>query len=508
MTEHYFKNQLQKLNCPKDILKAIKRQLYSSTEKIAKLFESKFKIPKTRPDFSDVISTIIKKLDSADIELNIRLEKLKEAKKYKKHLEAKLQFLTSSIEDLTHQEETERSKFDLRDSQVRHDFFEKEKLKSKTPKKKLKKYLKDHKIQSEKIQKRLTDLEQEIQSEKSKELHLAAKKQEEKRKLYQDYLQKLQEKSSTRKKELKLQETYLFSSKVPKPKPLFIQLSERFMTHVEMPELEKRKQQLSEKRLACSYSSKNIQDHGKWYSDFKKESILKRRKEQENHSVDRKFQVSEQNLSSWQARIMEEEKVLKEEKIKEHKDFLNRLDRKAQYSSLVKQLYSPSVARKSMESIKEQGKTERVLRDSKEKEEWKPHKFKPNKMIPPPLVRKDFEVIDYLQEFRVKKKEEEEEKERKDAEKLMNELKAQIFLTFSDPHLKKKKTEDSPKIEKKEKQKNPKQETEKLDKEILKKEWKINSSSKVNLKLSQEVNNLYLSSIRAKLSFLENIQSN
>ena len=121
-------------------------------------------------------------------------------------------------------------------------------------------------------------------------------------------------------------------------------------------------------------------------------------------------------------------------------------------------------------------------------------------MVPPQPMRKNFETIDYLKEFRARQKDEEEEKLRKEAEGLMNELKAQVLGQSP------KRVNLEP--EEKDGKKDLKQETHKLDKEIMKKEWKIAASSKVNLKLSQEVNEMYLSSIRAKLSFLENFSSN
>lgn len=508
MTEKYFKSRLHELNCPKPTLKQLKTLLYSSTEKIAKTFETKLKVPPTRLEFSDIIQEILKNLDTADVELNIRLSKLKEVKKLKKELESKLVFIKTSINDLSLLSDLQsKAKLDLRDSQIRRDYYEQEKLKSKQTRKKLKLYQQEQQERSAKIQQHINELTKELEAEKNKEILENHKKQQEKRKMYQEYLQKLQEKAENRKKELKLQETLISSSvKGQKSKPLFVQLSERYTTKIEMPELAKRKQELSEKRLINSYSTKQILDHAQWYADFKKETGLKRKKDLKNKSADRKFHASLQNLSSWQARILEDERILREAKAKEHKEFLNRLDKKAQYSSLVKQIYSPSMqGRKSEDESDKRAKTERfketsIERKEKGKVEWKPHVFKPNKMVPPQPMRKNFETIDYLKEFRARQKDEEEEKLRKEAEGLMNELKAQVLGQSP------KRVNLEP--EEKDGKKDLKQETHKLDKEIMKKEWKIAASSKVNLKLSQEVNEMYLSSIRAKLSFLENFSSN
>ena len=510
MTGKYFKSRIHELNCPKPTLNQLKSLLYSSTEKIAKTFETKLKIPATRLEFSDIIQEILKNLDTADVELNIRLSKLKEVKKLKKELESKLIFIKTSINDLSLLSDLQsKAKLDLRDSQIRRDYYEQEKLKSKTTKKKLKLYQQEQQERSAKIQQHIDELTKELEADKNKEFLENHKKQQEKRKMYQEYLQKLREKAENRKKELKLQETLISSSvKAQKPKPLFVQLSERYATKIEMPELAKRKQELSQKRLFNSYSTKHILDHAQWYADYKKESGLKRKKDLNNKSADRKFQISLQNLSSWQVKILEDERLLREAKAQEQKEFLNRLDKKAQYSSLVKQIYSPNMQeRKSFDGFDKRAKTERLKEVSNEgrakakaQAEWKPHVFKPNKMVPPQPMRKNFETIDYLKEFRARQKDEEEEKLRKEAESLMNELKAQVMGQSP----KRLNVEQEEKNEKKD----LKQETQKLDKEIMKKDRKITASSKVNLKLSQEVNEMYLSSIRAKLSFLENVSSN
>ena len=64
-----------------------------------------------------------------------------------------------------------------------------------------------------------------------------------------------------------------------------------------MPELEKRKSELSKKRLMNSISTKQLQEHAKWYENIKQDNLRKSQNEQKTKSIDRKIQSSDSTFT-------------------------------------------------------------------------------------------------------------------------------------------------------------------------------------------------------------------
>lgn len=486
MVEQYLENKYIDSNALSNVRKIVKGQLQEVSNKISGKYRNNLKISDNPQYFSEFIIKELQKLDPSNIEFNIRQSKIIEAKRQKKELEAKLKFITSSIDYLDPIIKLPQNlKPNLQKSENRHQFFDQEKEKIKSLKKTLKKYSKQQKDQQEKLEKKLQDLEKQQELEKKREQEEKLRKLEEKNKAYQEYLQRIKEKAENRKQELK--QNFAMSLKaINKEKPLFIQLSERYVKEVEMPELEKRKRELSEKRIMNSYSTKAVMDHARWYESVKNEIVKKRPRLDEIDSVSKKSYKSVLSPSAWYERVEEEERRKMEEKVKKEKEFMQRLDKRDQYASLIKELYSPSVSSK----IKEKPNSENMkknLSKSQEKAPWKPHIFKPNPLIPLPPGKKSMESPDYLRLLR-------EERENKEENEDM-----QVKNPEENPPLDPPPEIILPSTVKASITKKTKQ----FDEEIRKKELKISCSPKINLKLSQEVNQMYLSSIKAKLSFLD-----
>lgn len=492
MVEPYLENKYLVIDTFKDFHNIVKGSLVKVNSKISKKYNESVKNCKIPQNLDEIIKEVHRKLSPADIEYNIRQSKIVEANKVKKDLEAKLKFITSSIESLNVIEEfPQRQKPNLLQSENRQHYYEEERQKVEKLKKKLKIYSKQQKDRQENLEKKQKSQIEELNLQKIKEEEEEIRKLEEKHKAYQDYLQKMKEKAESRKKDLQ-QNFALCSQVVKKEKPLFVQLSDRYLMKVEMPELEKRKRELNEKRKLNVYSTKAVMDHAKWYETIKSEKSKKKTSDPESQSVDRKTNLNEFAPSKWYENLMKEENRKKAEKLREEKEFMKRINKREQYASFVKQLYSPFVSTQStkvLKTVKNSIEKPEKRQKSEEKIVWKPHKFKANPLIPATVKRKQLEAPDYLRQLREKRenKEEEEEGSKNETERQQANSELQIILPEA----------ISQSIKKKSKL---------FDLEIRKKELKISCSPKINLRLSQEVNDMYLSSIKAKLSFLE--QSN
>ena len=92
---------------------------------------------------------------------------MREAKRFKKDLEAKLGHIKESIDTLNSIEEMPlRTKPNLLDREVRHEYYEEEKTKAQEMEKKSKDYYLEQKKRKDKIKKHIQELEKVIQEEK------------------------------------------------------------------------------------------------------------------------------------------------------------------------------------------------------------------------------------------------------------------------------------------------------------------------------------------------------
>ena len=513
MAEAFLQKQLLSHKGKKHLSDQILSQLKEVSTKVIKKSVSKNKPISLKLNLQELIEKHLLKLNPADVELNLRRARLREAKRYKSELEAKLGHITESIDTLKSIEEfPSKSKVNLLDSQVRHDYFEEEKAKAQTLQQKTKEYNKEQKKRQRKIETHIEELETEIQKEKALKKEQQEKQRKEKEKEYKEYLHKMHEKKIQREKELEgLKEQDKVLNKIKKNKPLYVKISERYLKQIEMPEFQKRKEDLLKKRMGNSISSKQIIVHAKWYETTKQEHLEKFQKELRNKTIDRKVQSSDNTFTVWKQKLIEEERNIKEEQKKSMEEKMKMLDKRNTYASLVKQMYLPSIdtskrdevekrklqlaaSSKLLKPVSEQPVAKESLDLSKENKSepnlWKPHKFKNNPLAPKSVERRAGKSIDYLGELR--KVREETDKEGKEGEK--DEEIVQFEWDESLQNL-----PEAQKIKMIQKQ------SRKIEKALKKKELAMANTKETSqtLRYSDDINELLINSIKTKIAILE-----
>ncbi|OMJ72603.1 hypothetical protein SteCoe_28901 [Stentor coeruleus] len=496
MAEQYLLKQASALKTKFSPTSDVKNILIRINEKVV----HKFKGKKPELSLQELIDEYLVKLNAGDVDLNLRRAKLREAKRKKRELEAKLMSVTESIDNLgTINETPNKIKINLQDSQIRHEYFEEEKQKAKQQEKKAIEYYQEQKRRKEKLQKHLVEIEQEIKQERNLKQEQKKKQAKEKRKEYKKNLKKMHEKAEMRKKELEEQKSYdVTLKKIKAEKPLFVKLSEQYWKDIEMPELEKRKAELMKKRMMNSISQKQIIDHAKWYDTIKTDHKKKFEQDYKSKSIDRKIQSSDSAFNFWKNKLLEEEKHLREEQRRMQEERLRMIEKKTTYAKLVKQMYLPTIdeeKRKELEKRKEKLlEGQKILKKdpekSDEKNEWVPHKFKPNPLAPKEKPKREVKSVDYLEYQR--KIREDAEKERMDAGVEDDMMKYDFNEQFEG-------LSDSEKI------KMLKKKSKKIEKVIKKKEIAMinNEGTVKGFKYSDDINDMLLSSIKAKLAILE-----
>ena len=492
MAESLLKKQFSKIKSDPSTKPSITALIQSLSSKVFHKCKSKFT---TRGiDVNDLITKSLKKLDPADVELNLRRAKLREAKRAKRELEAKLVHIKESIDNFSTIDELAKIKPSLQDSQIRQEYFEEQKQKTKEVKKKVKEYRQEQVKRQEKIEKYIKTLEMQIEHDREKKQKQIEEIETAKKKNYEKYLRKLQEKARMRRKELQESKVLALAQGQKKhEKPLYVKLSEQFWKEVEMPELEKRKEELKKKRIVSSVSSQQLLDHAKWYETVRQEHKKKLEKEMQSMSIDRKVKSSESTFTTWQQKIKNQEKVLKQEKQKGLNDMLKKIDKRSQYSSLVRQMYPPSIdSAKSKEVEMRKLKfaasvsiiKKEIPQTITETKEWKPHKFNPNPLAPKKEEqKKPKEIIDYLRKIR-----EDREKDVEEGKSDKNDLKLD--------------SNDLENLSEDQKIKILKKKAKKLEDELRKKEIKY-AKTPINIKESDDINDMLISSIKTKLAILE-----
>ncbi|OMJ84881.1 hypothetical protein SteCoe_13942 [Stentor coeruleus] len=507
MAEEYLAKQLAALKGKQGLISDIKASLAKVNKKVIKIFKDK-EMKKPKVSLQILIDKYLLKLNAGDVDLNLRRAKLREAKRKKRELEAKLLSVTESIDNLDIINEIPtKMKINLQDSQVRHEFFEEEKQKARQQQKKAQEYYQEQKRRKEKIKEHLVEIDEEIKQERNlkqeqKKLQIQEKKQQ-----YEDQLQKMHEKAEARKKELEDLKSYNVTlKKIKAEKPLFVKLSEKYWKDIEMPELEKRKAELSKKRMMNSISQNQIIDHAKWYETIKLDHKKKFEKDSQSKSIDNKLKSSDSAFTFWKQKYIEEERRIREEQKRMQNERLKMIEKKTTYAKLVKQMYLPSIdeeKKKELEKRKEKLLLEhkspiktnekspiKTMEKSPKNAEWVPHKFKPNPLAPKEKVKREAKITDYLEKQR---------KIREDAEKEQREAGVEDDLVKFELDNEFERLPESEKI------KSLKSKAKKFEKELKKREIAMltNAGTEKGLKYSDDINEMLLSSIKTKLAILE-----
>lgn len=287
-------------------------------------------------------------------------------------------------------------------------------------------------------------------------------------------------------------------------KYLHEKLEESYITQVIMPELEKKKAELAQKRMMFQPMSRTeLIDHAKKHDEILRDLQVRREKEAHSRSIDLQYrQISKSFHSKAQEILMEEERKAREDKEKEESERKKRLDKKSQYSELVKELYRPTVdelKKQEMQLLVEKLKfpvrpklyshnsAETYETISEETgfitEKHRPKKKYPkNPLVPEPPVKREFKKMDFLTDMRLARRSQDLKPKKIDIE-------TEIY-NYDPSNVK----EAQKLIEK----------AEKVDKEIQRKERNLYAqfSNPRSLDVVEELNDMLIGSIRAKLAIV------
>lgn len=302
----------------------------------------------------------------------------------------------------------------------------------------------------------------------------------------------LKEKSSKRKKEIKglIELGNQEYKKVVNTKPLHEKIEEKYFSKVLMPELERHKMELAKKREMLQPINRSaILEHAKRHDQIMEEHDYQKRNQSQENGYD-----ATKLRSKFTMAYIEDQKKKKQEVDKEQMEKRNLMEKKKQYAELVLEMYQPTIdpakqleLKLIKERLKEGGyiKKKRSAKSLSAKEgnsdSEKPvlakKKWKKNPMVPQPPSKKEPVIVDYLQQKRQLR--ETHESTGKLMEKSWDE-------GMSKDNIKKK--------------------LQNIEKEVRRKEMKLQVAGSSNLKGIEEtgdISDMLITSIKGKLAILE-----
>ncbi|OMJ95128.1 hypothetical protein SteCoe_1490 [Stentor coeruleus] len=440
--------------------------------------------------------------DVKDIE-----KRIEEAEKQKNDVENMLERVKDSIEgiDTLENHSEEHRKPNLKDSNEPIAKYEEVKKKSELTSQKLKKLREDQKRREAALAKELEKINNRLEKERELLDQQRAKAKQLHEEEYKADIEKMKEKKAKRKQELaEIKKRQQDLNALKSSKPLYMRIEERYKNEVEQIEIQKYVQ--AKKELGYTpVRMEEIRDHAKWYENIKKDHQKQTEKELITKAMGEKARSASNLTNAWRIKVIEDEKRMKSELNRASQERLNMIEKKARYADLVKELFRPTVDR--LKKIENEGLNSPVekrykssshrspKRDSlgmgfdvevkKNDKEFKPRKFKENPLVPKPPQKKEPKVVDFLEEQRKLRQENEENREEndfdweKDLEKdVSNREKAKIL----------------------------KKKAKMLEKQARKQELMLEAISPNNakaIKQAENVNDLLLGSIKAKLAALD-----
>ena len=362
-------------------------------------------------------------------------------------------------------------------------------------------------------QKRIQEREREFRIKTLQEIEEQHKRQEEiEKKMEEDKQKKLQEamqKTEIRKKQLEgLKEEV--NKKVPNSKPLYKQMEDAYKQKVLMPKLEQHKAELAKKRILYQpLNGEELKEHYKKHEELMREQEYRRKKELQQKALEEQVNIVSSNLQSkFTQAILEQEKKSKEEVEKAKEEKLHYINKRLQYSKLVKEMFPP-IIEESKKFDADYGKASRkVIQTSKSRDssshtslpkrkkiqpsDYKSdigaipkRKWEKNSMMPEPAEKKLPVKVDYLAERRVQRGNGNNE-----IQPIHIDLEKEIYEDDF----------DSKKAEK------IRAKAEKIDKQAMQRERMIGNMGNDSMKgieVGDQVNDMIISSIRAKLALLD-----
>ena len=230
------------------------------------------------------------------------------------------------------------------DKKSREEYFKEHQKKTEESKEFTKKLIEARIERQKRIQEREKDLRiktlQEIEEQHKRQEEIEKKLEEDKQKRLQDAIQK----SEIRKKQLEgLKEDV--AKKVSGSKPLYKQMEDAYKQQVLMPKLEKHKAELAKKRILYQpLNAEELKEHYRKHEEMRREQEYRRKKEMQQKNLEAQVNsVSSSLQSKFTHAILDQEKQIKEEQEKAKEEKLQNINKRLQYSKLVKEMFPPIV---------------------------------------------------------------------------------------------------------------------------------------------------------------------
>jgi len=317
----------------------------------------------------------------------------------------------------------------LQNQEARSEYFKEETQKAEENKKKIKEWYAEQKRREKKLKQKIQELQELQEQEKAKENQEMLKKHQEFTEKYKQELQKMQEKKQQRRLEMeeKKRKEEEYKQNMQK-KPLYKKIEEK-NKQLEKQEEDKIKQEISKiKENYVPVSKDKIKQHEQWYENLKKE---KERSKSNFAQAPSRSQFRNNQSSYFNTHIKQillKEKLEGDAKERAKQERLKMIEKRTQYAHLVKNMYAPQVDRFKQQEMKlrierlknpalpvwrkysvnnPNQSTDEVTHNSSMSERsmsWKPKKYPVNPMVPKPKPKKEGKVVDYLKEFKENRK--------------------------------------------------------------------------------------------------------
>eukprot|EP00357_Protocruzia_adherens_P002870 CAMPEP_0115011188 /NCGR_PEP_ID=MMETSP0216-20121206/23822_1 /TAXON_ID=223996 /ORGANISM="Protocruzia adherens, Strain Boccale" /LENGTH=538 /DNA_ID=CAMNT_0002379665 /DNA_START=107 /DNA_END=1723 /DNA_ORIENTATION=+ len=463
-------------------------------------------------------------------EKNIRDSKVRQSRQQIQELQSRLEELNTNIDILSKPEDKDMKrspKPDLRSGKERKEFFDQFHKGQEVNREFTKKLNHEQRDRLRREKKRLQEIELLRQQDLEADAKAMKDREEDRaRQLKLQAFEKREKAKKEREERAKFREETL-KSKVQKP--LFKQKESEMRRSIDasMPTLEKRKKDLAEKRAV--FQPEELKKFAK-DDEERLQKILAERRQKREEERRHPGEWKPSNLaSSYTQRVVAEEKEERQRQRLREEMPKSLVEKRRNYSQLVKEMYSPKVddnKRSEMEQIisslktkprmpkksdahsrsvpqslssfrneTSEGDEEIVIEDGVKKKKVRStrHKFKKNPMLPEEKKdRREAIKVDYLREIRDKR-----ERDEKDGiTKNYNDMKWETDL-------------ENNHLSKEEKLAKIKQKTDLIEGKARRNEDLLKISKGVNekdLKVSEEVSDMYVESIKAKLALLDQLQ--
>jgi len=482
---------------------------------------------------ADSNAQIGKNQGSPKVVFEARLQKmrLKESVRQKQELEKKLKYIEDNIGYLS-AVEIERSSKQVKEySWLTNEERKKWKEDSMKKAQDAEEFVKKVKAIQKEIKKRKKEKQKQIEEQQKKETEEKEKREkeeaEQKAKQKEEEAKKKAEEIEAKRKERQL--LAKLASEVPSKKTyLYQKMNQEFVKEIEMPELEKRKKEIAEKRNVYKpIRLVEIEEFKKKHDELMKKSEEEREKERLKRIHDElKYhqKVLKELKTAFTDEVIKKDSLIRE-KIKEEEDAIQeRFTKMKDYAKIVKENYKPTVSttkaeelKKHIESLKTKPREAKKLtkedlkiRTPAERNASLDSKVQPSKSAksPRPIIKKKkcsdstrsidlskaenkkeipenkIKKINYLEEFAKKRKE--------SNRRSMPEVIYQKVVTDAN-------------LSSQEKYQLIKAQTEVLEQNARQKEelMSIKKDMQTNVSVGAEVSDMYINAIKAKLSLLE-----